>query len=152
MFPHSKNNLRKIICINVKSAPVIILIKQMCCKHQIGIDIDKRQTTDSNWIIFPIQNIQKKSPRFVLLKRCPQKFFKIHRKTPVPVSFLIKLQAEACNLIKKETLAQVLSCKFCEISKNTFSYGTLPVADSEYCFLVRMHTSFVITAEQKPNK
>ena len=28
---------------------------------------------------------------------------------------------KACNLIKKETLAQVFSCSFCEISKNTFS-------------------------------
>ena len=27
---------------------------------------------------------------------------------------------QACNFIKKETLAQVLSCEFCEISKNTF--------------------------------
>ena len=36
----------------------------------------------------------------------------------------------ACNFIKKDTLAQVLSCKFCEISKNTFSYRTLPVAAS----------------------
>ena len=35
------------------------------------------------------------------------------------VSFLIKLQA-ACNFIKKETLAQVFSCEFCEISKKTF--------------------------------
>ena len=25
-----------------------------------------------------------------------------------------------CNFIKKETLAQVFSCEFCEISKNTF--------------------------------
>ena len=30
----------------------------------------------------------------------------------------------ACNFIKKETLAQVFSCEFCEISKNTFSYRT----------------------------
>ena len=36
------------------------------------------------------------------------------------VSFLIKFQAEACNFIKKETLARVFSCEFCEISKNTF--------------------------------
>ena len=28
--------------------------------------------------------------------------------------------AEACNFIKKETLAQVFSCEFCEIYKNTF--------------------------------
>ena len=27
---------------------------------------------------------------------------------------------QACNFIKKETLAQVLSCEICEISKNTF--------------------------------
>ena len=32
--------------------------------------------------------------------------------------FLTKLQA--CNFIKKETLAQVFSCEFCEISRNTF--------------------------------
>ena len=37
-------------------------------------------------------------------------------------SFLIKLQAEICNLISKETLAQLLSCEFCEIFKNTFFY------------------------------
>ena len=36
------------------------------------------------------------------------------------VSFLIKLQAEACHFIKKETLAQVFPCEFCEISKNIF--------------------------------
>ena len=44
------------------------------------------------------------------------------------VSFLMKLQAEA--FIKKETLAQVFSCEFCEISKNTFSYRTPLVATS----------------------
>ena len=27
---------------------------------------------------------------------------------------------EACNFIKKETLAQMFSCEFCQISKNTF--------------------------------
>ena len=27
---------------------------------------------------------------------------------------------QACNFIKKEALAQVFSCEFCEISKNTF--------------------------------
>ena len=37
---------------------------------------------------------------------------------------------EACNFIKKETLAQVLSCEFCEIYKNTFYYRTPLVAAS----------------------
>ena len=35
------------------------------------------------------------------------------------------------NFIKKEALAQVFSCEFCEISKNTFFYRTPPVAASD---------------------
>ena len=38
---------------------------------------------------------------------------------------------EACNFIKKETLAQVFSCEFCEISKNTFFHRTPLVAASK---------------------
>ena len=38
---------------------------------------------------------------------------------------------EGLNFIKKETLAQVFSYEFCEISKNTFSYTTPPVVASE---------------------
>ena len=34
-------------------------------------------------------------------------------------SFLIKLQPGACDFIKKDSVAQVFSCKFCDISKNT---------------------------------
>ena len=45
------------------------------------------------------------------------------------VAFLIKLQ-QACNFIKKETSAQVFSCEFCEISKNTFFHRTPPVVVS----------------------
>ena len=41
-------------------------------------------------------------------------------KTCVRVSFLIKLQAEVSNFIKKETLGRMFFCEFCEISKNTF--------------------------------
>ena len=36
------------------------------------------------------------------------------------------------NFIKKETLVQVFSCKFCKIFKNTFSYRTLPVVASKW--------------------
>ena len=39
-------------------------------------------------------------------------------------------RARVSFLIKKETLAQVFSCEFCEISKNTFSHTTPPVAAS----------------------
>ena len=31
------------------------------------------------------------------------------------------LRSDACNFIKKETLTQVFSCEFCEITKNNFS-------------------------------
>ena len=30
------------------------------------------------------------------------------------------MNSKACNFIKKETLAQVFSCEFCENFKNTF--------------------------------
>ena len=36
----------------------------------------------------------------------------------MPETLLIKLQA--CNFINKESLAQLFSCEFCKISKNTF--------------------------------
>ena len=38
----------------------------------------------------------------------------------------------ACSFIKKETLAQVFSCKFYKISKITFYYRIPVVAPSEY--------------------
>ena len=51
--------------------------------------------------------------------------------TCASVSFLIKLQASACNIIKKGILAQVYSVRFCEIFKNTFFYRTPLVAASQ---------------------
>ena len=45
---------------------------------------------------------------------------------------------QACNFIKKDTLAQVFSCEFCEISKNTFFYRTPLVAASVKCSSVMM--------------
>ena len=52
---------------------------------------------------------QKQPPEVFYKKRCSEKFRKIHRKTP-----------KACNFIKKETLAQVISCEFCEIFNKVF--------------------------------
>ena len=42
------------------------------------------------------------------------------KSTCARVSFLIKLRAKAGSFIKKETLAQIFSCEFCEMSKNIF--------------------------------
>ena len=45
---------------------------------------------------------------------------------------LRKFVPESLNFIKKEALARpVFSCEFCEISEDTFSYRTPPVAASE---------------------
>ena len=38
----------------------------------------------------------------------------------VKLTTYICIYKKACNFIKKETLAQVFSCKFYEIFKNTF--------------------------------
>ena len=53
---------------------------------------------------------------------------------------------EACNFIKKETLAQVFSSEFCEISKNTFFCRTHLVAASAFMKKVfPVWVSFVLT-------
>ena len=46
------------------------------------------------------------------------------------VSFLLKLMA--CNFIKKETLAQLFSCEFCELSRNTYFTEHVWTAASVY--------------------
>ena len=53
-------------------------------------------------------------------------------KSQVFLWFTINSQSKllVCNFIKKETLAQMFSCEFCEISKNTFFYRTRLVAAS----------------------
>ena len=48
----------------------------------------------------------------------------------LPSSKAVVQRCQTYNLIKKETLAQLFSCEFCEISKNTFFYRTRLVAAS----------------------
>ena len=66
---------------------------------------------------------------------CSEVFLKVsldsQENTCARISFLIKLQAQACNFIKKETLAQVFSCAFCKIFNNNSYYRTRLVATSE---------------------
>ena len=71
-----------------------------------------------------MENFSKTSlMREAVAQRCSVKkvFLEISQtsqeNTCVRVSFLIK-----SFFIKKDTLVQVFSCKFCEIFKNTFSY------------------------------
>ena len=73
------------------------------------------------------------------LKRCSQKYLKTYRKTACQILFFNKVEGLrpviSCSL-KEKTLAQVLSCKYCENSKNTFSYRTPPVAASVCSFCI----------------
>ena len=54
-------------------------------------------------------------------KRCSEKFHKIHRKTPMSQSLFYNNVAglRSASLLNKR-LAQVFSCEFYKISKNTF--------------------------------
>ena len=51
-------------------------------------------------------------------------------------TFTAKDVLKTCNFIKKATLARDFSCEFCEISKNTSSFRTHPVAASELCTMI----------------
>ena len=46
------------------------------------------------------------------------------KNTCVRASSVLKLQAETCNFINKETLAQVFFSEFCNIFRNTFFFKT----------------------------
>ena len=50
--------------------------------------------------------------------------------------FLIKLQASGLELYLKRESGTGVSCEFCEISKNTFSYRTPLVAASRDLFIL----------------
>ena len=52
----------------------------------------------------------------------------LHENTCARASLLIKLHA-GLQLYLKEILAQVFSCKFCEIFKRIFFYRTPPASD-----------------------
>ena len=69
---------------------------------------------------------QRHSPRGVT-EVVLRNFTKFTEKHLCQGLFFNKVAGEACNFIKKETLIQVFSCEFCEISKNIFSYRTPPV-------------------------
>ena len=78
---------------------------------------------------FALQNLTKdrSSHRSCSLREgVLRNFAKFTRKHLCQGLFFNKVAGlEACNFIKKETVTQVFSCGFCEISKNTFFTETL---------------------------
>ena len=73
---------------------------------------------------FSLSYLEAVAPRCSVRKVFKEISQNSQENTCARVSFLIKLQ----------TLAQVFSCEFCEISKNTFSYRTPLVAAPGYIF------------------
>ena len=71
------------------------------------------QEETSNYLFPKAETVAQR----IFVKKLFSEFRKIHRKTP-----------EACNFIIKETLAQVFSSEFWEISINTFFHRTPAVA------------------------
>ena len=63
---------------------------------------------------------QKQPPEVFCKKGVLKNFAKFTGKHLCQSLFFNKVDLQACNFIKKETLAQVFSCKFCEISKIIF--------------------------------
>ena len=57
-------------------------------------------------------------------------FFRVTALINLEILQEILAEVATCNFIKKETLAQVFSCEFCEIFNNTFFYRTPSVAAS----------------------
>ena len=78
------------------------------------------KTKENEENIYKMMNVSKAVAKMCSVKKV---FLEIsansQENTFARVPFLIKLQALACNFIKRETLAQVLSCEFCKIFKNT---------------------------------
>ena len=67
-----------------------------------------------------------RSIKMVFLERC---FQNSQEEACVKDSILVKLHSSGC---KKETLAQIFSCEFSNISKNTFSIGHLHMTASAF--------------------
>ena len=74
---------------------------------------------DVYWLLITL--IKQKQLREFFIKKVFLKISqKSQEKTCASASFLIKLQAEVYNFIKKETMVRVFSCEFCEIFKGSF--------------------------------
>ena len=77
-----------------------------------------------------IHNRRSSCPEVFFKKGVLRNFAKFTGEHLCQSLFFNKVAGGACNFIKKETLAQVFSCEFCEISKNTFFHRTPLVAAS----------------------
>ena len=112
------------ICINVTNVALPFWQKKQCPRPE-NIRLKVAFPASLKKIIFILENVV-----FLLkyhIDRRPRKSSRSsHRRCSVregvvPGSlFKWSYRLKACNFIKKEALAQLFSCEYCEISKNTF--------------------------------
>ena len=97
-----------------------------------------------NWI-FLEQNIKERSnhQRCSIKQGVLRNFTKFTGKELCQSLFINKV-AEACNFIKKETLAQVFCSEFCEIFKNTF-FNRAHLDDCFWTYLLKLFCPRVTT-------
>ena len=72
---------------------------------------------------------------FSLIRTMNFRDIQVYNTETVTRRYSVKKSPQACSFSKKEALAQVFSCVFCEISKNIYSYRTPLVAVSQFLLL-----------------
>ena len=132
------NNLKTRTAMNAKTSVFLLLVlkRSYICYYIICMTVPKRP-----WCICKIQptisynsNCRKSLTNCKKLRKHPPEVF---CKKGVLINFAKFIGKHMWqtlffrNFIKKETLAQVFSCKFCETSKNTFFTEHLQVTASE---------------------
>ena len=114
----------------------------MCNNHvKIPSHIILRKHNDFSQAVWR-SPANKENPEMFCKKDVLQNFAKFTGKHLCQSLYFNKVTVYACNFIKKETLAQVFSCKFSEMSKKKFSYRTPPVAASAFFRKVKANITF----------
>ena len=100
---------------NVHSIPFLFFFdfcSKTLHKEPLGLAKFKHRNTNKLWDAF--HGAKRNLRQFILYLESKQILLEIKRGLEKVVI------AKACNFITKETLPQVFSCEFCEISKNIF--------------------------------
>ena len=95
----------------------LVAVAQRCSAKKVFLGISQNSQENTCARV----SFKMKLQPFVM----PQKAFNAFIKA-------FEVPQRACNFIKKETLARLFSCEFCEISKNTFFYRTPLLTASKY--------------------
>ena len=94
--------------------------KTSCCNLKMGGLAAKK----SIWVFYYFdfdRSYRKSRPEVLCKKRCFRNFEKFTRKHLCQSLFFNNVAGpRSAILLKKETLAQVFSCEYCKIPKNTF--------------------------------